>query len=183
MNFPDLPDNYWAYPYISQLYCQGIMSGYSDGLFHPHATMNRAQFSKLVTLSMGWTLINPPQPTFTDVPTNHWAYQYIETVAAHGAVTGYSDGSFHPGYNVTRAQITITIVRAHNWPRITPSSGQTFTDVPPNHWAYVPIETAVSEGIISGYGDGRFGPDDYSSRDQLARVIFKSIAVGVTPTP
>ena len=183
INFPDLPDTYWAYGYINQLYCQGVMSGYSDGLFHPHATMNRAQFSKIVTLSMGWPLINPPQPTFTDVPPSHWAYQYIETVALHGAITGYSDGSFHPGYNVTRAEIAITVVRAHNWPRITPASGPTFSDVPPSYWAYVPIETAVSEGIISGFSDGTFHPDADSSRDQLARIIYKSMNVGITPTP
>ncbi|PZR98697.1 MAG: hypothetical protein DLM69_08360, partial [Candidatus Chloroheliales bacterium] len=88
---------------------------------------------------------------------------------------GFPDGTFHPGYNVTRAQITQVVVRAHNWPLTTPPSGPTFSDVPSSYWAYAPIETAVARGIINGYGDGRFGPGDNSSRDQLARIIYNSI--------
>lgn len=177
MNFPDLPDTYWAYPYISNLFCQGVMSGYNDGLFHPQDTMNRAQFAKLVTLSMGWSLITPAQQTFSDVSPSHWAYAFIETVAAHGAITGFADGTFHPGYTVTRAQVAIIIVRARNWPRTTPTNGPTFTDVPASYWAYTPIETAVHLGVINGYGNGLFGPDDTSTRDQLAKIIYNSMNV------
>ncbi len=182
INFPDLPESHWAYFYVTQLYCQNIISGYGDGYFHPNANMNRAQFAKLITLSMGWPLYTPSVATFPDVPTSHWAFSYVETANANSVLRGYPDGGFHPGYNVSRAQITAAVVRAHGWARLTPSN-PSFTDVPPSYWAYAYVETAVSWRVISGYGDGRFGPDDPSTRAQLSRIIYKSMNPGTPPTP
>ena len=54
--------------YISYLYCQGIVSGYADNTFRPETNTTRAQIAKMVVLGMGWPLIDPVNPTFTDVP-------------------------------------------------------------------------------------------------------------------
>ena len=47
----------------------------------------------------------PPTPTFNDVPTDHPFYQWIETASLHSIISGYADGTFHPGGSATRGQI------------------------------------------------------------------------------
>jgi hypothetical protein len=58
----------------------------------------------MVDLGRQWPLVNPPVPTFTDVPPSHPFYQAIETAVAHGIISGYSDGTFRPYNNATRGQ-------------------------------------------------------------------------------
>ena len=48
-----------------------------------------------------------------------------------------------------------------------------FIDVQADHWAYVAIETIKQEGIMKGYGDGRFGSNDSITRAQLAAIIYR----------
>ena len=179
INFADLPNNHWAYGYISNLYCAGIMSGYDDGLFHPGYNMNRAQFAKMLTLSLGWSLTQPLTATFSDVPLSHWASRYIETAASYSAMSGYNDGGFHPGLNMTRAQVAASIVRARGFSSLAPSN-PTFSDVARSYWAWRWIEVANSVGIVSGYSDGSFKPDSFSDRAQMAKIIRRSITA---PTP
>ena len=61
---------------------------------------------KIVALAQGWTLVNPPNPTFLDVPAGSPFYRYVETVYSHGNISGYGDGSFRPGNSATRGQIS-----------------------------------------------------------------------------
>ena len=56
-------------------------------------------------IGVGWTLLDPPTPTFSDVPVGSPFYQYIETAVCHGVLNGYADGTFRPTANATRGQI------------------------------------------------------------------------------
>lgn len=181
INFADLLDTHWAYGYISNLYCADIISGFGDGLFHPGYNMSRAQFAKILTLSLGWPLLNPANPTFNDVSLGHWAYRYIETANAHGAMSGGGDGRFQPEQNVSRAQLAASIVRARGFTAATPGL-PTFADVPADYWAYGQIEIAASLAIVSGFSDGNFRPDAFSDRAQLAKIIRRSMVVAGTAT-
>lgn len=181
--FWDVPDSYWAATYINYLAQQGIIGGYSDGSFRPNNPTRRDEVSRILTLAYGWPLVNPPTPTFPDVQPSYWAYQYIETVAAHGVVNGYGDGLFHPGLYVNRGQICIMVVKASGWPHLNPPSGH-FSDVPPGSWSYVYVETAVAHGIINGYGNGTFHPADNVTRDQLSAILYRVLQqLAYTPTP
>ncbi|HZD59517.1 MAG TPA: S8 family serine peptidase, partial [Anaerolineae bacterium] len=91
--FKDVPVTYWAYSYIYYLAEKGIVSGYPDNTFRPANPVTRAEFSKMICLAMGWTLVDPATASFPDVAKSYWAYKYIETARAHGAVIGYPDGS------------------------------------------------------------------------------------------
>jgi len=107
---------------------------------------------------------------FTDLPPDHWASDYVQYLVAQGAVSGYSDGSFRPNDNVTRAQFAKMLVGALGWQMAVPAS-PSFRDVPANYWAYNYIETAVSHGVISGYTDGTFRPNSTVTRAQVAKMI------------
>ncbi len=110
--YTDVPYGFWAWSQIQQLTQRGVVRGTGPGLFSPNRQVNRAELAKIIVAAEGWTLVNPPTPSFSDVPTGYWAYQYIETAAAHDAISGYPDGSFQPTQPVTRAQMARIAVKA-----------------------------------------------------------------------
>ncbi len=172
--FWDVPDSYWAASYINSLAAQGVIGGYGDGSFRPANGSKRDELSRMLTKAYGWPLINPPTPSFPDVPTGYWAYQYIETVHAHGAVGGFPDGLFHPGSYVNRGQLCIMITRASGWPLLDPPT-PSFTDVARGSWSYQNVETAVAHSIVGGYSDGTFRPANGVTRAELTRFLYRVI--------
>jgi hypothetical protein len=172
--FTDVPPGALFYDQINWCYDRGIISGYSNGdgsfSFRPSNFTTRAQVSKIVVNAMGWRLLSPGTPHFSDVPRSHPFYTYVETAYDHGVISGYSDGTFRPQYNVTRAQIAKMVVVAQGWSPNT-SGGPHFRDVPLTNPFYVYIETAYNHNIISGYADGTFRPANNLTRGQLAKLI------------
>jgi hypothetical protein len=63
----------------------------------------------MLVLSQGWPEVHPAQATFRDVGSGHWAYEWIETVAAHSIASGYYDHTFRPTNFATRAQLSKTL--------------------------------------------------------------------------
>ncbi len=114
--FADVPTSHWAYKYIEYCVAQGIVNGYWDG-YHPDENVNRAQMAVYVARAVAGGDDNVPDgpttATFSDVPTSHWAYKYIEYCVAHDIVHGYWDG-YHPDELVTRAQMAVYVQRAFN---------------------------------------------------------------------
>ncbi len=170
ISFSDVSTGHWAYNFIMELGCSGIVSGYADGTFRPQNSTTRAQLTKMLVLAEEWTTIAPLQPTFDDVGQGHTFYRFIETAHARGIISGYADGTFRPDDFVTRAQVAKMIVRGRGWPlRI--SSPVTLCDVGADHWAHDFIQVAIERGIFTGYGDGCFQPDAPATRAQLAKVL------------
>jgi hypothetical protein len=115
-HFIDVPVDHPFYPWIETLYNEGIVSGYSCGPgcleFRPYNNVTRGQLVKIVCNAAGWTPIVPSVPTFSDVPTTHTFYAWIETAYCHGVISGYSDGTFRPGNSATRGQIAKIVYEA-----------------------------------------------------------------------
>ncbi|MFL5733388.1 MAG: S-layer homology domain-containing protein [Chloroflexia bacterium] len=118
----------------------------------------------------------PPQhitvtsTSFADVPSDFWAATYIEYLAGRGVISGYSDNTFRPNNNATRGQFSKMIVLGEGWP-IDLTSAPHFTDVPPGSTFYEYVETAVNHGVISGYADRTFRPNNNITRGQIAKII------------
>lgn len=94
----------------------------------------------------------------------HWANANIRKLAALGVIAGYPDGTFKPDQYTTRAEFVKLLVDAL---KLRPMAGQVFADTD-SHWAEDEIATATAHGIVNGYGDSRFGPDDLITREQMA---------------
>jgi subtilisin family serine protease len=107
--FTDVPRDYWSYSYIETAYAHDVLNGYADGTFRPQDNVTRGQLAKMLVQSQNWPLAHPAQATFSDVGSGHWAYEWIETVAAHGIATGYADHTFRPTNFATRAQLSKTL--------------------------------------------------------------------------
>ena len=142
-----------------------------------HAGLPEPPGGHVPTPNPTWGL--PPMPTatqvtcavrFTDVSRDYWAFNYIQTLACAGIISGYNDGTFRPDSSTTRAQFAKMIVLARGW---TPTSPDTpsFNDVGADNPFYGYIETAVSRGLVSGYGDGTFQPDAFVTRAQVAKIL------------
>ncbi|MFL6195271.1 MAG: S-layer homology domain-containing protein [Thermoanaerobaculia bacterium] len=90
-------------------------------------------------------------PTFQDVPSSHWAYPQIETIADAGITIGCSPGNFCPAGLVTRAEMAVFLVRAQHGPGfLPPPATGVFTDVAPSYWAAAFIEQLRRDGITAG---------------------------------
>lgn len=170
IRFLDMPDDHWAYSYVSYLFCQGAIGGYEDGTFRPDNGSTRGQFTKILVLALDWQPYAPALATFSDVPPGSTFYPFVESAVQHGVISGYEDGTFRPGNPLSRAQTAKILVLGRNWPLVTPTN-PTFPDVLGDHWAYSYVETAFSHAIIGGLPDGTFAPDRSVNRAQLAKMV------------
>lgn len=111
---------------------------------------------------------------FTDTK-GHWAEKSILELVQKGSINGYPDGTFKPDNKITRAEFVSLIVKAFN---LKEQVGKEFADTK-NHWAKTAIATATSQGIVNGYSDTTFGPDDAISREQMAAIIIRAAQISL----
>ena len=107
--------------------------------------------------------------TFADVPSCSSFYYYISCLACQNIISGYNDGTFRPGDDVTRGQLSKIVANAAGFSE--PVTGETFIDVPATHTFYPYIERMASRGIIGGYQDGTFRPGNPASRGQISKIV------------
>lgn len=106
---------------------------------------------------------------FSDVQQGYWAQRCIEDLARRGFVSGYSDGSFRPDAQVTRAEFAVMVERAFQgavWGTL-PGMPVDFVDVPSNYWAYTAIQKASEAQYLSGYPGKIFRPNRNITRAQV----------------
>lgn len=110
---------------------------------------------------------------FTDVPTTKPYANAVYELADRNIIGGYEDGTFKPAASITRGQAAAIIAKLRNLDtRNVKDPG--FKDVSPSLWSYGAIAALANEGIINGYGDGRFGPNDSITRAQMASILVKA---------
>ncbi len=109
---------------------------------------------------------------FTDVPDYEWYAGAVTYCASHNLVAGMGEGYFAPFGTVTRAMTITVIYRLMGSPSVHGESG--FTDIAAD-WYRASTLWGSRTGIAAGYDDGRFGPDDPVTREQLA-VFFWRVA-------
>jgi hypothetical protein len=147
-HFIDVPTNSPFYQYIETAFNEGIISGYADGTFRPQNNVTRAQFVKMVVTAFGIPIDTSNGPHFTDVPTSHPFYSWIETAYNRVLIAGYGDGTFRPYNDITRGQAAVIIDPARRLPTPTPTATltptATYTAIPTSTPADTPTETPTS---------------------------------------
>ena len=121
-------------------------------------------------------LVIESNKTFSDI-TNHWAKLFIESMAAKNVVGGYSDGTFRPNNNITRAEFSKMILEGLEV-ELVKYNGE-FTDVKASNWYADYLATMKKLGLAEGYNDGTFKPDQYITRAEIAVILSNVIDVEV----
>jgi len=127
--------------------------------------------------------------TFIDVPTSHWAWDWIERLYSAGVTTGCITTNpmrYCPEDNVTRAQMAVFLLRGvHGSTYIPPAVGAStgFTDVSTSHWAAAFIKQLAAEGITTGCTATTFCPEDQVTREQMAVFLLRAKHGGSGYTP
>lgn len=110
---------------------------------------------------------------FIDVKEGDWYYSYVKYVFEKNIMTGITKEVFAPGDNLSRGQFATILHRMEASPKT--SYNTRFSDVPDGEFYTVPVIWASSSeiGIIAGYKDGRFGPADNITREQMAVMMYR----------
>lgn len=146
--------------------------GYSDGTVRPNGRITRAEvatiFFRLLTddaRQRNWSSEN----NFSDVSADKWYNNAVSTLCHMGVLGGYSDGTFRPNAPITRAEFA----------KIAVSFAQTngsavysyFTDVKTTDWFAPYVTAAKDSGLIEGYSDGSFKPENRITRAEACAIV------------
>ena len=112
----------------------------------------------------------PSVQSFTDVSASAWYYDAVSYVYENGMMEGTGGTLFQPAVTTTRGMIVTMLYRLEG----EPAAGQsTFTDVAAGAWYTSAVAWASANGIVEGYGNDRFGPDDTITREQMAAILYR----------
>ncbi len=156
--FSDVTDAHWAVRQVEACAAAGVVGGFPDGTYRPSLPVTRDQMAVYISRALAggdeFVPTGPASATFSDVPTDHWAFKYVEYAAAQDIVAGYDDGTYRPTIQVDRAQMAVFIARAvvsptnrPDLPGYSPPDTPTFPDVASDHWAYKYIEYIAQPSV------------------------------------
>lgn len=179
--FSDI-DGHWAEDYIVEMSDRGIVEGYSDDTFAPEQYVTRAEFLKMALTTLDFEVEDASfkQSTFGDIATSAWYHDYIEAAYDLEVVQGYAGNVFLPDQTVTRAEAVEILWNLRSEKTVLGTLYgyedfvDIFTDVEEEDWYSGPVWSAYYHEIISGYGDGAFGPHDKLTRAQASKICLET---------
>ncbi|HDR6777410.1 S-layer homology domain-containing protein [Bacillus thuringiensis] len=118
---------------------------------------------------------------FNDVPANHWSTKAIYDLTNRKVVQGYGNNIFGFGDNVTRGQVARMIYMYVKPADANASFKNPFTDIK-GHLFEKEILALAKAGLVNGFGDGKYGPDDILTREQMAQVLTNAFKFKATKT-
>jgi hypothetical protein len=144
-------------------------SGFSEGYAW---VVKDGKYGILHNTAYGKPADTTPQLPFSDVAADAWYFDAVKYVYGHGLMNGTSDDKFSPDSTLTRGMIVTILYRYYGEPD-TATLQNPFSDVPAEQWYSQAVLWAADSGIVTGYGNGRFGPNDAVTREQLAAIIHR----------
>ncbi|NMF01810.1 starch-binding protein [Bifidobacterium boum] len=187
--FSDVPSSAWYASSVDWAASNGVVSGYGDGRFGPADSVSRAQMAGLLyNLAVkegdakAVSYKTPKSSSFSDVPVSAWYAKQVSWAAAYGVVSGYGNGRFGPADMVSRGQAAAMLRNFARYRGVSGSSASaSFSDVPSGAWYASSVSWVVSNGVASGYGNGKFGPSDVASRAQAVAMLQKLDKLTASP--
>ena len=186
--FTDVPPDYWAINYIKAVKDAGITKGCNppqNDRFCPEDVVTRAQMAAFIIRAIEGEPTNyNTNPYFSDVPSTHWAFKYIQRVKERNIAQGYPGTNLYgPEDNVTREQMAKMLIMGlvSQWKISEPptdycSTGAPFDDVSPSSWSCRYIKKLKELGITQGCNppdNNRYCPQNPVTRAQMATFIYR----------
>ena len=146
--YPDVFDSYWASSDINRLTEQCILEGYPDGMFKPNRKVSRAEMAAMVVKGYNLDTTSCADGlTFKDVPSSHWAHNYISKGVAENMIAGKTADRFAPNENISRTEALTIMAKGIN----------------------CPMDCAKADEILSKYKDASSVPS--WAREHVAKAI------------
>ncbi|OAB34019.1 cadherin-like beta sandwich domain-containing protein [Paenibacillus glacialis] len=175
VKFSDIA-GHWAQASIKQAVNSGIVKGYANGTFKPNNTVTRAEFAVMLMNALK-PQGNGAELTFTDkAEIGTWAQKAVAQGVQVGIINGYSNGTFGPNAEVTRAEMAVMIAIALGQSVGTNASTGFADDKDIPAWAKGSIAYVKQAGIVNGKGDNRFVPQDSATRAEAVTVLLNMLA-------
>ena len=175
--FPDVPNNYWAYPFIAELSQRKLITGLEDGTFKPEDPVNRAQYAALLkgVLKGG----QRPEIPFSDVPNSFWGSQAIEQAVTSEFLQGYPDKTFKPEQPISKMQVLLSLASGFDLPKPADPDAAlrplTNRDQIPD-WAKPAVGAAAQSDVIVSYPDvQQFQPNQSVTRAEVAAMLYQAL--------
>ena len=122
------------------------------------------------SVTVGASQLHP----FSDVVPGSWYEKGVQYVYENGLMVGTSKTEFSPNANTTRAMIVTILYRLEDSPEV--ENASPFSDVSADEWYSDAVAWAAQKRIVDGYGNGKFGPHDSITRQQLAAILYRYTA-------
>ena len=179
-DFTDVSRSDWYYQFVDYVTSKGYFNGVADKTFAPADNMTRAMFVTVLFRFDG-AKGDRSQSAFTDVAPGEWYTDAINWAAANRIVDGVGNGKFAPNDPITRAQMCTMIERylalyKKAWKVTLPETGSVSVMVDENAipaYALAAVKQCQRHGLVNGFEDGTFRPNDLSTRAQVAAVIYR----------
>ena len=174
--------SHWAKDAIMRLYNAKIVSGRGDGNFDPNAHITRAEFC--VMLNRAFDIPDGKALRFSDVPQDSAYYADIKKAVSAGYLSGYDDNAIKPGEKLTRAQAAVILRKLLKLqtPSNTDADADAFSDaaqIP--EWAADAVRAITAYGVMSGYPDGTFLPQNPLTRAEACVATARALDCGHEP--
>ena len=181
-SFPDVPTSHQFYPFVENLFHNGITGGCGAGAYCPEASVSRGKMAVFLLKSEHGAAYAPPACSgiFGDVSCSSPFAAWIEQLFHEGITGGCGTGVYCPDAPVTRAQMAVFLLKMTLGSVYVPPActGTLFGDVPCSGGAFDPwIEDLAGRGITGGCGGGNYCPDDPNDRGQMAAFLVRSFGL------
>ena len=179
-DFTDVSRSDWYYQFVDYVTSKGYFNGVAEKTFAPADNMTRAMFVTVLFRFHG-AKGDSSQSAFTDVAPGEWYTDAINWAAANRIVDGVGNGKFAPNDPITRAQMCTMIERylalyKKAWKVTLPETGSVSVMVDENAipaYALAAVKQCQRHGLVNGFEDGTFRPNELSTRAQVAAVIYR----------
>ncbi|MEQ8997954.1 MAG: S-layer homology domain-containing protein [Coleofasciculus sp. B1-GNL1-01] len=179
VKFADVPDDYWASPYITALVQRDIMSGFpEDNTFKPNSSITRAEFAALLRSAFEQqpTL---ETPNFKDVSSDFWAWSAIQETSKTNFLRGYPNNTFQPKQPIPKVQVLVALasglgLEANQSPQEVLQTYQDSNQIP--EYAREKVSAATEAGIVVNYPNTEsLNPTQDATRAEVAAMVYQAL--------
>ncbi|MBB3111727.1 hypothetical protein FHS18_003795 [Paenibacillus phyllosphaerae] len=149
------------------------MKGVAGDLFKPEQTLTRAEMATILS-RVADAKAAVANRTYSDVADSHWAAEAIAAVTGQGLMQGFADGTFRPSAPISRAEMAAVAAKLLTGEQ---KEGAGFSDIQ-GSWAEQAILSVQGAGVIQGYADGTFRPQQLLTRAEAVVIINRALGRG-----
>ncbi len=182
--FIDVAPNYWAKSYIEALASKGVIAGFPDGTFKPNEPVTRAQFAAIINKAFA-PQAQQQATNFSDVSSNFWAYNAIQTATKSPFLAGYPNNTFRPQLEIPRVQVLVSLANGLGLTTDNQNVLSVYTDASqiPN-WASSPVAAATAKQLVVNYPTAtQLNPTRQATRAEVAAFVYQALVNGGQAQP